>query len=318
MRNFGRERLRLARHGLSGKGAAPLRVVRGNSNPLWFVAELLLRGKMAVSTCLDIRRSAASANGAPHFHTMFLALQELRSKPEPANSCLRNYTRYQDDARSRCIHNSSEPIPQDLSQLPLREDEVLAQYKDELEPLLPSKTEAQQKAIRPQHAEGRPSGPVLSPAQERKEQDQTRLLMGNLQAREQALLLKGQAQRRGASLRIAAIVGAGTTISTGILYLLFLTPLREINKRVRARYFMGLAYAALEFAHRHLDGIFESTPEQYGGTGPGLAISKKVVAPQGGRTWVESEAGQGATFKFTLPIADQHQTELDGQEGKYA
>jgi signal transduction histidine kinase/CheY-like chemotaxis protein len=73
---------------------------------------------------------------------------------------------------------------------------------------------------------------------------------------------------------------------------------------------IGIAADKLEQIFQEFTQADASTTRQYGGTGLGLTISRKLSELMGGRMWAESVPDQGATFFFTLrtPIAKQIRT----------
>ena len=48
--------------------------------------------------------------------------------------------------------------------------------------------------------------------------------------------------------------------------------------------------------------VDSSTTRQYGGTGLGLAICRRLTELMGGKIWIESDAGRGSTFHFTITV----------------
>jgi signal transduction histidine kinase len=76
---------------------------------------------------------------------------------------------------------------------------------------------------------------------------------------------------------------------------------------VEVRFFVSDEGAGIQPEHvRHLFHRFwqaEKTARQ--GTGLGLSIAKGIVEAHGGRIWVETSAGRGSTFLFTLPLAGE-------------
>jgi CheY-like chemotaxis protein/anti-sigma regulatory factor (Ser/Thr protein kinase) len=65
---------------------------------------------------------------------------------------------------------------------------------------------------------------------------------------------------------------------------------------------IGISKEAQQRLFQSFTQVDASTTRKYGGTGLGLAISKRLSEIMGGRMWIESEPGRGATFFFTVKV----------------
>ncbi len=65
---------------------------------------------------------------------------------------------------------------------------------------------------------------------------------------------------------------------------------------------IGIPEPALERVFERFTQADSSTTRQFGGSGLGLTVSKRLVEAMHGRIWVESVAGTGSTFSFALPF----------------
>jgi two-component system sensor histidine kinase ChiS len=72
---------------------------------------------------------------------------------------------------------------------------------------------------------------------------------------------------------------------------------------------MGIAEDKLEQIFKSFEQADGSTAREYGGTGLGLAVTKKLVELHGGEIQVSSKVGIGSQFTFSLPISQNQYVE---------
>jgi two-component system sensor histidine kinase ChiS len=80
---------------------------------------------------------------------------------------------------------------------------------------------------------------------------------------------------------------------------------------------IGIAKDKLERIFESFEQADGSTSRRYGGTGLGLAVTKKLVELHGGKIWADSEESKGSCLTFTLPISqNQEPINPEGKEAK--
>jgi CheY-like chemotaxis protein len=71
---------------------------------------------------------------------------------------------------------------------------------------------------------------------------------------------------------------------------------------------IGIPADRIDRLFKSFSQVDSSTTRRFGGTGLGLAISHRLATLLGGRMWVESTAGAGSTFHFTIAATPHTQS----------
>ncbi len=76
---------------------------------------------------------------------------------------------------------------------------------------------------------------------------------------------------------------------------------------------LGISREAQSRLFQRFARVGKDSRQRISGTGLGLFVCKTLIEAHGGKIWVESEEGQGSTFRFTVPLYDGQDRAKEGE-----
>jgi PAS domain S-box-containing protein len=247
--------------------------IRGRKTYLWFALALALLAGTAASAYVQTRRLRASTSWVLRTHDVLFSLEKLLSESEQAESCRHKYATAHDQLYLKCFQQSSQRITQQLANLHELTADNPAQQRilDQVANAVSKRLDILQRSISVQGEAGLSVSEKVSSLEEETEiQEQIRAQVDALENEQQGLLAERLRARDGATFRTTLALGAGFLFSATVLCTIFVKLRREIEKRVNTQYYLRVAYAAIDEAHRHLNGIIESSSDCIAAVDPQL------------------------------------------------
>jgi signal transduction histidine kinase/CHASE3 domain sensor protein len=247
--------------------------IRGKKTLLWFALALALLACTAASAYLQTRRLVASTSWVLRTHDVLFSLEKLLSESERAESCVHKYAADHKQFYVNSFQQSSNRIAQQLANLRNLTSDNPGQQRvlDQVTNTVSRRLDILQQSMVTQSKTGfRVAEETSSPERESELPEQIRVQVDVMEKEQQGLLAERLRARDRATTRATMALGAGSIFSATVLCIVFVKLKREIEKRVNAQYYLRVAYAAIDEAHRHLNGIIESTSDCIAAVDPQL------------------------------------------------
>jgi signal transduction histidine kinase/CHASE3 domain sensor protein len=247
--------------------------IRGKKTLLWFALALVLLACTAASAYLQTRRLVASTGWVLRTHDVLFSLEKLLSESERAESCVHKYAADPKPFYVNSFQQSSNRITQQLANLRELTSDNPAQQRvlDQVTNTVSRRLDILQQSMVTQSKAGFPvAEKTFSPERESELPEQIRVQVDVMEKEQQGLLAERLRARDRATTRTTVALGAGSIFSATVLCIVFVKLKREVEKRVNAQYYLRVAYAAIDEAHRHLNGIIESTSDCIAAVDPQL------------------------------------------------